>query len=130
MKPILCLDFDGVLHSYKSGWKGPRNIPDEPVKGAIEWVRSLLGCPDNEGIGDRYKDFKIYIYSARSKSFLGRQAMKKWLLKWGLTSYEIELIRFPLFKPPAHLQIDDRAWTFKGKFPTAKQMKEFKPWNK
>ena len=26
-KPILCLDFDGVLHSYTSGWRGAR-IPD------------------------------------------------------------------------------------------------------
>jgi hypothetical protein len=26
-KPILCLDFDGVLHSYSSGWKGADVIP-------------------------------------------------------------------------------------------------------
>jgi hypothetical protein len=32
-KPILCLDFDGVLHSYTSGWKGAAVIPDPPVPG-------------------------------------------------------------------------------------------------
>ena len=30
-KPILCLDFDGVIHSYISGWKGADVIPD-PLK--------------------------------------------------------------------------------------------------
>ena len=29
-KPILCLDFDGVVHSYTSGWKGADVIPDPP----------------------------------------------------------------------------------------------------
>jgi hypothetical protein len=46
--PILCLDFDGVIHSFKSGWKGAGKIPDPPVEGAIEWIRSLLGCSDRE----------------------------------------------------------------------------------
>lgn len=129
-KPILCLDFDGVIHGYTTGWTGPGNIPDPPVPGAIEWIRSLLGCPENEGIGDRYKDFKIAIYSSRSRYWFGRWAMKNWLTKHGLTRYEIELIDFPTQKPPAFLQIDDRAICFTGIFPTAEEMKAFKPWNK
>ena len=126
----LCLDFDGVLHSYSSGWKGAKNIPDPPVDGAIEWVRSLLGCPENVGIGPRYLDFRLAIYSSRSRYFGGRRAMKRWLEKWGLDKYEIELIDFPLMKPAAFLQLDDRAITFIGVFPTVEEMKSFVPWNK
>ncbi len=129
-EPILCLDFDGVIHRYDSGWQGPRNIPDPPVEGAIEWIRSLLGCPENVGIGPRYLDFRVAIYSSRSRYLFARGAMKRWLIKHGLTKYEVELISFPLMKPPAFLQIDDRAMTFKGTFPSVEEMKEFKPWNK
>jgi len=128
--PILCVDFDGVLHSYSSGWKGARNIPDPPVDGAIEWLRSLLGCPENDGIGPRYLDFKVCIYSSRSRYWGGRKAMKKWLMKHGLDKYEIELIDFPLMKPAAFVQLDDRAITFTGVFPDPKELLTFKPWNK
>ena len=39
-KPILCLDFDGVIHSYASGWKGADVIPDAAVPGAMEFLRT------------------------------------------------------------------------------------------
>jgi len=128
--PILCIDFDGVLHSYTSGWQGPRKASDPPVDGAIEWLRSLLGCPEDEGIGPRYLDFKVCIYSSRSKQFLGKQTMKTWLNKWGLSWYEIELIKFPTRKPAAFLTIDDRALCFDGIFVPSKTLLTFKPWNK
>ena len=37
-KLILCLDFDGVIHSYSSGWKGADVIPDPPVPGALRFI--------------------------------------------------------------------------------------------
>ncbi len=117
---MLCVDFDGVLHSYSSGWRGARNIPDPPVEGAIGWLKSL--------IVDR--SFDVQIYSSRSRYLGGRRAIKKWLLKWGLAGEELERIKFPRSKPAAFLQIDDRAWTFTGKFPSKEEMLGFKPWHK
>jgi hypothetical protein len=45
--PVLAIDFDGVLHSYKSGWKGAKNIPGPPVDGAIEWLSDLVSHGDS-----------------------------------------------------------------------------------
>ena len=53
-KPILCLDFDGVCHSYVSGWKGADIISDPPVEGLFEFLR------------EAGKHFSIHIYSSRS----------------------------------------------------------------
>lgn len=145
-RPLLALDFDGVLHSYASGWKGARTIPDPPVPGAIEF---LLGALDH---------FEVAIHSSRARYFGGRRAMKRWLrhhlteYRWtqspkvygghGLTAMDMEegfrywaseiiaRITFPLWKPPAHLTIDDRALTFTGTWPAIETLKEFKPWNK
>lgn len=131
--PILCLDFDGVLHSYVSGWKGARRITDPPVPGAIKWLRSLLSdCEHVCAMAPRYLDFDVQIYSSRSKYFGGRRAMRNWLgnefEKIGENWHLVELIKFPIFKPPAFLQIDDRAIQFKGKFPEIEFMKNFEPY--
>ena len=128
-RPILCVDFDGVLHSYTSGWKGPRTIPDAPVSGAIEWLQDLIPCPDRIGVGCRGK-FRVCIYSSRSRYWGARRAMKRWLLKHGLPFEWLEELEFPLEKPPAHLTIDDRAICFRGTFPTEKEILAFKPWHK
>jgi hypothetical protein len=126
-KPILCLDFDGVIHSYSSGWKGAHVIPDDPVPGAIRFIELAS------------EKFEVAIYSSRSKSIRGRWAMKNWIEKHIIEHFGVDRvgaddlicsIRWPWFKPSAFVTIDDRAITFTGKFPSVDMIKEFKPWNK
>jgi len=113
-KPILCLDFDGVCHSYESGWKGADNIPDAPVYG----MRNAL---------KRYeKDFRIVVFSSRSKQEGGIEAMREW---FEIHAPDVDL-EFWEEKPPALVTIDDRAITFDGKWPENKTLLDFKPWNK
>ena len=132
--PIICVDFDGVIHSYTSGWKGVSVIPDPPVKGAIEWLIEHLPVPDALGgsLAPEYKGPVVQIYSSRSKSWFGRRAMRKWLIANGLPREYIDdgLLKFPTKKPAAFLTIDDRAICFTGEFPPTSEMMSFKPWNK
>lgn len=152
-KPIICLDFDGVLHSYVSGWKGARRIPDPPVPGAIEWLFHLVNDQRVE----------VCILSSRSHQWGGRRAMKNWLREhlveffWkkygtgrlqdigkqaplseffgdidddftGWANLILKDVGFPTHKPPAHITIDDRALGFGGVFPTIDQLLAFRPW--
>ena len=115
-KPIICLDFDGVVHSYISGWQGATNIPDPPVEGAIEFMAAAL----REG-------YDVVIHSSRARYWGGISAMRQWLKQVsGMMWYDtmdvgIEMVRFVRWKPPAIVTIDDRAIRFTGKFPTPKE---------
>ncbi len=152
IKPILTLDFDGVIHSYSSGWKGAAVIPDTPVTGALAFI---VGSLDK---------FDVCILSSRSHQWGGRRAMKRWLRRhlilaagndfsdtpewWAnrisQTAFAdpwkdevdwaarlvVKQIKFPLFKPASLMTIDDRAITFSGEWPTAESILAFKPWNR
>lgn len=114
-KPILCLDFDGVLHSYASGWQGADAIPDPPVPGAVEACRAYA------------EHFQIVINSSRCSSRAGTGAMFGWLERHG---FPIESIEIRAEKPPAVVALDDRALCFSGVFPPVETLLDFKPWNK
>lgn len=125
MKPILCLDFDGVIHSYTSGWQGIDVVPDPIVPGALAFMLEAL------------HHFDVVIFSSRSRNSQGINAMREWLKKEaGNTWYEslegpgIEDVRFVTEKPAAIVTLDDRAITFTGVFPAISQLQSFKPWNK
>lgn len=127
-KPILCLDFDGVVHSYVSGWKGATTIPDPPVDGALAFIAEAL------------KHFRVAIYSTRSNQDGGIQAMVMWLGYWSVDPIHgmdgdfdhavWSEIEWPTEKPPALVTIDDRAITFTGEWPAIADLLAFKPWNK
>lgn len=126
-KPILCLDFDGVLHSYISGWKGADVVADPPVDGAIRFLT------------DASEKFEIHIYSSRSHQPGGIAAMHEYLAKH-IRKYWVDLpesaeklisrLKFPSEKPPAMITLDDRGLLFDGEFPDIDELLWFKPWNK
>lgn len=126
-KPVLCLDFDGVIHSYSSGWKGARIIPDDEVPGSIEFIHSAI----NAG-------WDVVVHSSRARYFGGIRAMRSWLKEhagniWyedGVGGIGLESVRFVRWKPPALVTIDDRALTFTGEWPALDSLRAFKPWNK
>lgn len=131
---IVALDFDGTIHSYQSGWQGARNIPDPPVPGAIEWIEKFIydhgTLPDSVCAMATPGDWQLAIFSSRSRYWGGRRAIKKWLVNHGLDKRLLEVIQFPLFKPPSQVLLDDRAITFTGVFPDPKAIIDFKPWNR
>lgn len=121
-KPILCLDFDGVCHSYTSGWKGADVIPDPPVDGLFDFLWNAS------------EFFEIHIFSTRSLQDGGIEAMRQWFEEWhdrqNLRMLPLPVLHFPVEKPPALVTIDDRAITFTGKWPDMDVLINFKPWNK
>lgn len=131
--PVIAVDFDGVIHSYTSGWKGAHIIPDPPVEGAIRFLEYLMsdGTPATP-----------VIFSTRAKSWRGRWAMRTWLCKHSGAAWDdcmgfqgIQSVPITANKPIASVYLDDRAVRFEGQFPELRHqvILDFvnrKPWNK
>lgn len=121
-KPILCLDFDGVIHSYTSGWKGAAVIPDPPVPGTFDFIRRAQ------------EHWTIAIFSSRSLQEGGLEAMKDYVALNSEIGFRDPIVglEWPLEKPPAMLTIDDRALTFTGNWADydPADLLTFQPWNK
>lgn len=93
----ICLDFDGVIHSYQSGWQGEAVISDPPIHKVELAIQRLR------------KDYRVVVYSARCRTEEGCIAIEAWLDKHG-----IEVDEVARHKPPAHVYVDDRAVRFSG----------------
>lgn len=94
----VCFDFDGVINSYVSGWKGIDVIPDPPVEGIGKEIEKL-----------RSNNIKVVVYSTRCKESKGIAAIWAYLKK-----HKIMVDDVCVEKPIAYAYIDDRAICFNG----------------
>lgn len=139
--PTVCIDFDGVIHRYSKGWQDGA-IYDPMTEGFADWAI------------EAGKLFKLVVYSSRSKTAEGIDAMADWFkeqLSWmhctsdrldatgdrylrflEAGSADVLVLYFAHEKPPAFLTIDDRCQPFGGRWddkhlePTL--LRQFKPW--
>ena len=115
-KWTVAVDCDGVIHSYRSGWRGEQELPDEPVDGAIEWLEELTG------------HFEVAIHSTRCRSVAGRWAVEGYLREHGLSEAALSHVHYAHYKPAALVYVDDRGYRFDGaNFPTPAQIWALKP---
>lgn len=121
-RPILVLDFDGVIHAYSSKFTTADEILDGPIPGALDFIDQMS------------QTFDVQILSSRSSTADGRRAMSSWLdrnwVRHFGANYSAPTVLFPEHKPPAFLTLDDRAITFTGEFPTVKELFSFRQWQK
>lgn len=115
MKQTVVFDFDGVIHSYKSGWRGANIIPDPPVPGIGKAITDI-----------REAGYEVIVVSTRCAEPAGYEAVRAWLMDNG-----IEVDAVLMEKPPAIAYIDDRAICFDGHpEKLLGRIKAFVPWNK
>ncbi len=127
-KQTLCVDFDGVIHSYEDGWQNGL-IYGTVVPGFFTWAERVMSR------------FHLVIYSSRSAALEHRIPMHLWLeyhlQRWvasgGNRWLTMERFAFSDVKPAAWLTIDDRAVCFTGDWTAPALQLEallaFKPWN-
>jgi hypothetical protein len=129
-KPILCLDFDGVIHRYSKGWMDG-SIYDPVTEGFWPWVIRATRTFDARIFSSRF--------TTENQAKEGYLYLQKEFMQWsqrqtthpGVDAFHQIGLTISLTKPPAFVTIDDRALTFTGDwedFP-ALQVLEFKTWS-
>lgn len=95
VRPLVCVDLNGVLDSY-TGWKHPDHW-DPPRPGATAFLQALVA-----------HGFDVVVFTTRH-----RTGVRRWLREHGLLEYVSAITDR---KPPAHVFVDDRAVCFRGDF--------------
>lgn len=103
MKPHrmrVCIDFDGVIHDYKEGYKDG-SLYGEPIEGAIDNIVKL----HDTGHG-------TYILTARNAN--QHKEVETWIRKYLPDSHKDIPIVVSNIKPPAGAYVDDKAIAFRN----------------
>lgn len=102
MQRALCIDFDGVLHSFKSGWQGHAVVADEPEDGAVAacWRLHEAG-------------WKLYVLSSRSVL----ESVQEWLARYNFPPMILTRV-----KPIAIAYIDDRGIRYEGDWDSIRKL--------
>jgi len=109
----IAIDFDGVINSYSSGWKGVKQT-DRPVTGSADAIKELISQGN-----------KVIIFSTRANNSVGRYIIRKYISAMGLP----DTVKITAIKPPADVYIDDRALNFNGNWKeTVIEAENFKPY--
>lgn len=112
-KKTVVFDFDGVIHSYTSAWKGIDVIPDKPVDGIREAINDI-----------RKAGYYVAVVTTRAAEMKGIEAVWAYLKK-----HNIQVDSVGQMKPPAICYIEDRGLKFEGKAnELLKQIKNFHTW--
>lgn len=125
----IAVDFHGVIVAHPEGAKGATEQDWPEVPGAVAWLLAIT------------ERFNVHLVSARF-SRPGRggadavAAARQWLAAHGVPTLwmtpvnGIPRIWLTPFKPACVLWIDDRAYCFRGTFPTEEEIAAFRPWNR
>lgn len=115
MKKTVVFDFDGVIHSYTSGWKGVTCISDPPVPGIDRSLKALQDA-----------GYEVVVVSTRCSTVEGQAAIESWLDEYGIAHLVNRVCKE---KPPAVVYVDDRAICFDGDPDSLlEKIENFKPW--
>lgn len=115
MKKRVVFDFDGVIHSYTSGWQGMEVISDPVVPGIREALVKI-----------RAAGYEVCVVSTRCATPAGQKALRTYLRQNDIVVDSIQAD-----KPPAICYVDDRAICFDGHPETLlDRIERFVPWNR
>ena len=111
-RKVVCMDFDGVIHSNRKRWVGTHVINDVPVPGA------------KEGIAELRLTYRVIVYSGRCRVEGAAQVIEKWLVQHGILVDAVVSV-----KPNADYFVDDKAVCFGGDWSQLKEdVKSFRHW--
>ena len=112
-KQTVVFDFDGVIHSYLSGWKGCEIVQDPVVPGIGDVIKEL------RAIG-----YFVVVVSSRCSRPEGMGAVRRYLRDNSIVVDDVMSE-----KPPAVCYVDDRAICFNGNTKgLVESIVRFRPW--